>query len=196
MSAEDRLARIKCITEFFQRWRKRFCEDMKHPEWENNLVWRYDIDGSEFTPSRIVDVYFSRYKPAMARFMMDPTHNLDRHKIIALTQKLFLEELPITSVGNRKIDFSCPPIAVYALNCSFAYYFGIHFLCRWHEEQTDGFSSNLFCKPFYQTNEGLCFAREHYKYLMSELHCKFPAFIIAQLWFALEQWGLAHIKQQ
>ena len=30
MSAEGRLARIKCITEFFQRWRKRFCEAMKH----------------------------------------------------------------------------------------------------------------------------------------------------------------------
>jgi len=193
MPDEVRPARVKCITELFQRWRKQFCMDMKHPERENSIVWRCDIDGSDFDPRRIVDIYFERYKPAMSRFMVDPTHNLDRHKIVALTQKLFIEELPIAVIGHRRTDLSCPPVGVYAMNCSFAYYFGIHFLCRWHEQQTQQFSSNVFCVPFYQTDEGRCFAREHHKFLMSELHCKFPAFLIAQLWFALEQWGLEYM---
>ena len=196
MLTEVRPNRIKCLSEFFLRWRRRFCECQKRPEWENDIVWRRDVDGKDFDPARIADLYFSRYKPAMKKFMVDPAHNLDRHKIIALTQKLFMEELPITTARHRKLELSCPPLEVGVLNCSFSYYFGVHFLCRWHEIQNPRFSGDVFCELFHQTNEGRSFTREHHKYLMSELHCKFPAFLIAQLWFVIEQWGLRYVADQ
>jgi hypothetical protein len=46
----------------------------------------------------------------------------------------------------------------------------------------------------WQSDEGQRFTREHCKYLTGNLHCQFPSFIIAQLWFALEQWGFSHLN--
>jgi len=199
-SEEVRPARIKFLYEVFLRWRRRFCVDIGRSERENEIIWRRDVSGNEFGPAQVAEVYFRRYKPAMGKFMVDPRHNLDRHKIVALTQKVFMEELPITVASYPKIDLSSPPREIYGLNCAFAYYFAPQFLCRWHEDQwpkkfNKPFPSETFCELLlYRTDEGLRFTREHRKYLMSELHCKFPAFLIAQLWFALEQRGLAQLE--
>ena len=126
-------------------------------------------------------------------------HNLDRHKIVALTQKVIMEHLPITTERCGKVDLNNPPDEIVALNSNFALYFGFQFISRWHELQWEQnfhkpFPTDQFCDLFYGTEEGKRFICEHNKYLMSELHCQFPAFIIAQLWFSLEQWGFAHLS--
>ena len=198
---EIRPDRVGLISAIFERWKVRFCAQQGCTGKEGVIIWRPDVvRGYPFDAKRITEIYFTEYKPAMSRFMKLPQkHNLDRHKIVALTQKVIMEHLPITTEGCGKVDVNNPPDAIVALNSNFALYFGFQFISRWHEllwEQNyhRPFPTDQFCDLFYGTELGKRFICEHNKYLMSELHCRFPAFIIAQLWFALEQWGLAHLS--
>jgi hypothetical protein len=49
--------------------------------------------------------------------------------------------------------------------------------------------------PRFLTLASTEFAREHRKFLMTEIDGSFPTFLIAQLWFALEPWGLTAIAK-
>jgi hypothetical protein len=124
--------RTECIAAIFERWKERACPHLILAGHEP--CWRPDvIKGTEFGPKRITEVYFGEYRPAMTRLMKDSAHLLDRHKIVALTQKVIMEKLPITITGYGKFNLNQPPDGIVVINASFAYYFGIHFLSRWHE---------------------------------------------------------------
>ncbi|MGL4943577.1 MAG: hypothetical protein ACRC46_10350 [Thermoguttaceae bacterium] len=126
---------------------------------------------------------------------------MDRHKIIALTQSVILQRQPLRYKDAAK----CTDNGVWRLNVEFAFLFGIEFLSRWNEmyypesrfdTPTNHFHTETFLVPLLNTDEGTDFIREHTKYLMARRNSPFPLFLIAQLWFVLEQWGLTYARNQ
>ena len=65
------------------------------------------------------------------------------------------------------------------------------------DNTTNVFDTARFIYPFLKTKGGQDFVREHKTYLKAERNGKiFPQFLIAQLWTAMEQWGLAYARAQ
>lgn len=206
----------------FDLWIKEFAMQLQGDKdaFDGVIVWRRDLESEstqEFGPAKISTLYFHRYRPELANWMEYPKHLVDQHKVIALTQKVILENWPLThaSVG-REFDLTDPPVVVRTINTQFAYYFSLHFLGAWNEkfyrkdhfvDVSDTFDVKTFLSAIQSTsanqpNEiGQRFRREHNKLLMAEPEGKlpgsdgtFPLFWCSQLWFALEQWCFAHAR--
>jgi hypothetical protein len=196
---EKRNARAQFLHEFFPKWRTCFCCEMakQDPNFlgkEDSIIWRKDSDGCAYSADCVADLYFHHYLPkAIRQLMKEPERYngqnsdrvLDRHKIIALTQQLILEHWPVTYSSEAKFSRqSEPSVYVRVLNVSFAYRFALEFLSAWNN------APDLFTNSLDRTE----FAREHYKYLMLDLTGYFPVPLVSQLWFAVEQWGLASVN--
>ncbi|MDR2641960.1 MAG: hypothetical protein LBC74_04125 [Planctomycetaceae bacterium] len=203
ISGEKFTARQTFITNIFSEWKKCLCTNMyartnesRFKDYDEKIQWRTDIDGTKYSPVKVCSLYFYEYRPKMRNFMNDPNKLLDRHKIVALTQKLLFEHYPISLLDSKPFSRSSPPMEARTLNVSFAYYFSLQFLGSWNKELYEKkyhkpFDSDSLFAPLASTE----FAREHHKFLMTETDGSFPAFLIAQLWFALEQWGLTAMKK-
>jgi hypothetical protein len=150
----------------------------------------------------LCNAYFRQIEYARSRFMESQTGWLDRHKIIAFTQDNILRVLPLAFRSSQSESEE----ETFRLNVDFAFLFGIQFLCRMNEryypeERFDNtnhtFQTAIFLCPFLKTREGKEFTREHKTYLKAERNGDtFPQFLIAQLWTAMEQWGLAYARSQ
>ena len=195
VSFEDsRQARIRFVDFVFR------CLQSEYPE--NHFDWKSDEGGRKYSSEWLWD---ECYKPELeyvrARFMKNPEGRLDRHKIIALTQGVILRNLPLDFVSCNAVDKD----AIVELNTRFAFLFGIQFICRWNEvyypedrfdNPSNPFDTEKFLYPLLSTDEGGRFICEHRKSLMAKRNGPFPLFLIAQLWFTLEQWGLAYARSQ
>jgi len=197
-------ARREFFDKLFFKWRKKFCEDLgkQSPDFLNNedkIIWRTDENGIEYNPRKLCTLYFGFYRREAKHLMSDPGELLDRHKIVALTQRLILEHYPITYSFAKpfKLVKEIVPIWTKTLNVSFAFYFALEFLGTWNKELHE----KTLGQPFESDNLFKCmeftdFAREHRKFLMLDLESVFPSILISQLWFALEQWGLEYMRHQ
>lgn len=205
-------ARCKFFTDLFSKWRGKLCENMavQNPRFVNNaeqIIWRTDEDGTVYNPAKLCHLYFGDYLPKAKYLMQDRSHFMDRHKIVALTQRLLLEHCPIVYAKEKPFSHLKKENMsgwVRSLNVSFAYYFAIEYLGAWKKEE----SEKILKQSFNANNLFLClnstnFAREHRKFLMLEFlpldpvylppdspADSFPTVLMAHLWFALEQWGL------
>jgi hypothetical protein len=169
----------------------------------DEITWRKDSDGTEYNPAQFCSLYFHHYL-RQARYAMKGIENLDRHKIVALTQQLILTHWPVTYSSEEPFSQSSETPSKYVrhLNATFAYYFALEFLGTWNKE----LSERKHGQPFNSDNLFTCldsseFAREYLKHLMLDLRMfdqdgnrAFPSFLTSQLWFAIEQWGLTHLK--
>jgi hypothetical protein len=187
-------SRIKMIESVFQQL-QRVEEYIQKP-----FDWKTDDNGWHCSAERLCNAYFSQIEYARSRFMETPTGWLDRHKIIAFTQDNLLRILPLAFRSPASEEES------FKLNVDFAFLFGIHFLCKMNERYypaerfdnaNNAFKTAIFLHPFLKTKEGQEFVREHKTYLNAERNgSTFPQFLIAQLWTAMEQWGLAYARSQ
>lgn len=194
-------ARVQFITECFEKWKRTFCQEMakrdkKFLELENKIAWRTDKNGEQYTPIHFCTLYFYDYRVSAKHLMKDPENFLDRHKIVALTQQLILEHWPIAySFDDKFSRGSTPPVHVRLLNAAFAYRFALDFLGSWNKELHEKVKKVPFDEDkLFQCLGSTKFDREHYKYLMLELTGPYPVFLISNLWFALEQWGLESLR--
>lgn len=73
-------------------------------------------------------------------------------------------------------------------------FFALDFLGSWNKEQHVNLGIPFNSNQLFQCLESTDFAREHYKYLMLDLTGPFPAFLISNLWFSVEQWGLTSLQ--
>ena len=213
-------ARFDFVSDLFSMWKKKLCQNVgaQSPaflDYEDKIIWRIDKDGTEYSPHKLCTLYFHHYRPRAKYLMKEPEHFLDRHKIVALTQRVILEHWPITYSTVKpfhRFNSEDMPVVVRTLNVSFAYHFAIEFLGTWNKEMHE----KVLRQPFDADNLFMClgstdFAEEHRKFLMLDhlevvdptlwddpfseaSEVAFPAILIAQLWFALEQWGLAHMR--
>ena len=196
-------ARKNFITELFPKWKKTFCQEMgqkdcRFLELEDKIVWRIE-DGKEYSPVRFCALYFHYYRPRAKYLMKDREKLLDRHKIVALTQQLIMEHYPVTYSFEKpfsRLEEDSLPKSVRLLNVSFAYHFALEFLRAWNKEKYEQKLKQPFDSDcLFECLECTEFAREHYKFLAIDLYSPFPTVLIAQLWFALEQWGLTYMQK-
>ena len=166
------------------------------------IVWATDKDGNEVNPSFLWDKYYGLDVEIVRKeFMKDMDHFVDRHKIIALTQRTILEVQPLAFGGQED---TCAD-DVYVLNADYAFLFGIQYLCRcnevfypvrYFENPSNAFPTEKFTFPFYRTNRGLAFIREHKKLLYAKSLAPIPLFWASHMWFLFEQWGLEYMRHQ
>ncbi|MDR0327492.1 MAG: hypothetical protein LBI05_04265 [Planctomycetaceae bacterium] len=168
----------------------------------DTIDWRCDAQNVRFSPEIICNTF---YKPDLEtvrhEFMKAPAGRVDRHKIIALTQMIIVNLQPLTFRDSRKTADE-----IFGLNVDFAFLFGLQFLVRWNEryypeqrfcEPVNHFPTEVFLFRLNETKEGNDFWREHRKWFMARKHSRvFPLFLVAQMWFLLEQWGLEYMRHQ
>jgi len=192
---ESRAARIRLVNQAFQ-----YLQETTFAQ--TPFDWRTDASGRKYSSERLWD---ECYKPELeyvrTRFMKDSAGRLDRHKIISLTQGVILGVLPLAFVSHDLVEEN----KIVELNAEFAFLFGILFISEWNvrhypamrfDNPANRFDSEIFLHPLLSTDEGHTFIREHKKSLMAKRNGPFPLFLIAQLWFTLEQWGLAYARSQ
>ena len=165
------------------------------------VIWGCDVDGLQFSSKIICEYYKKDLQTVHEEFMEDPAARIDRHKIIALTQKVILDLQPLDFKDSQKSADER-----YGLNADFAFRFGHHFLVRWNEvyypEQyfenpSNPFPTPMFLFRFNKTEAGKTLLREHRKWLMSKKTKNiFSLFLLSQFWFMLEQWGLEYMRHQ
>jgi len=183
ISPESKFARIQILrhtfhrlTDFYQR---------------TNLAiaWAVDNGGIEISPDYLWDRYAQSAGQVRDNFMFSTKTRIDRHKIIALTERIILEVQPLTFVGS---DFSVNEH--YRLNAEYAFLFGLQFLTRWNEVyHPEPFYPDSFLKPLH-TDRCRAFFQEHIKLLCVKSEQPIPIFWASQLWFLLEQWGLTYME--
>ena len=167
------------------------------------IDWGYDAHGIQFSPETICNTFYKQDLEVVRReFMKDASGRIDRHKIIALTQVVILNLQPLTfrNLKHKTAD------DLYDLNVNFAFLFGLQFLVKWNEqyypeqhfcEPTNFFPSDVFLFRLNETEEGKNFWREHRKWFMArKANRVFPLFLLSQMWFLLEQWGLEYMRHQ
>jgi hypothetical protein len=163
------------------------------------IDWGYNEHGVQYSAESIYESYRKDVEQVRLHFMENAEERIDRHKIIALTQKIILHFQPL--VYRQKE----PENLVYGLNVDFAFLFGIQFISRWNEmyypkqhfqNPNNIFNTNNFLYPLNETPEGQSFYKEHRKFLMAKSSSPFPLFLIAQMWFLIEQWGVTYMRQQ
>ena len=116
---ERRFARIQIMGHVFNA-----LQDSYMPK---NIIWATNQNGSPMTPAFLWDNYYVHDVEIVRKeFMKDMDHFLDRHKIIALTQRIFLDVLPLTFGEHEE----CSADDVFILNADYAFLFGIQYLCR------------------------------------------------------------------
>jgi len=197
-------ARQNFFAELFPKWKTTFCQEMGQRDVRffrltDKIVWRSE-NGVEYNPRKLCNLYFGDYRYKAKFLMKERSKLLDRHKIVALTQHMILEHFPITYSFEKPFDRSkidLIPISTRFLNVSFAYHFALEFLRAWNKEEHEKklevpFDSDSLFKCLESTE----FAREQYKFLMLDLEYPFPSFLVSQLWFALERWGLSDMRQE
>lgn len=196
-------AREGFFTLFFPKWKSKFCQDMgkRDPvflEWKDNIIWRTDKDGTMYSPAHLSRLYFFHYRPRAGRLMKDRSKLLDRHKIVALTQQMILEHYPMAYSLSPTFSYveEFPTRDLRLLNVSFAYYFALEFLATWNKERYDRRKIHFDADLLFKHLEATDFPKEHHKYLSLELYESFPTFLISQLWFSLEQWGLEYMRNR
>jgi hypothetical protein len=168
----------------------------------NVIVWANDHDGNLMEPAYIWDKYYVRdVEIVRQEFMKDMDKFVDRHKIIALTQRIVLDIQPLTFKEREKFSDD----DVFILNADYAFLFGIQYLCRCNEvfypakhfeNPGNQFPTKIFTFPLYKTARGRAFIREHKKLLRAKSLIPIPLFWSSHLWYALEQWGLDYMRYQ
>jgi hypothetical protein len=185
----------------FPKWREQFCREagnlVPRLQDESAIAWRTDGDGTVYSPEEICRIYFEDSRPRAKHLMENPEKGkLDRHKIVALTQELILSHFPITHSDERKFnrsEYGAPSTCERLLNASFAYHFALSFIGAWNKELHEMLEIPFNPDDLFSCLAQTHFAREHFKFLTLDLETPFPTVLIAQLWFALEQWGLVHL---
>ena len=165
------------------------------------IIWACNADGLQFSPKIICEFYKKDLQIVHEEFMEDPNTQIDRHKIIALTQKIILDLQPLDYKDSQKSADER-----YGLNVDFAFRFGHHFLVRWNEEYyplqhfdnpANPFPTQTFLFRLNKTEAGKALLLEHRKWLMAKKTKNvFPLFLLSQFWFLLEQWGLEYMRHQ
>ena len=165
------------------------------------ITWSCNADGLQYSPKIICEFYKRDLKTVHEEFMEDPNALIDRHKIIALTQKIILDLQPLDFKDSQKSADER-----YGLNVDFAFRFGFHFLVRWNEvyypEQHFDNPANIFPTPLFlfrlnRTKAGKALLLEHRKWLMAKKTGNiFSLFLLSQFWFLLEQWCLEYMRHQ
>ena len=183
ISPESKYARVQILHHTFSR-----LTEFYRPA--NRMVaWRAGSDGTEISPDYLWGEYAQSVEQVRNNFMLSTETRIDRHKIIALTERVILESQPlIFTSGNVSADEH------YRLNAEYAFLFGLQFLTRWHEV--------YYPEPFYSdrfialltTDKGKVFSQEHIKLLCVKSRQPFPIFWCSQLWFLLEWVGLTHME--
>ena len=183
ITPESKFARLQVLrhtfsrlTEFYQRKGEA-------------IAWAVDCNGVEISPDFLWEKYARDADVVRGHFMFSTETRIDRHKIIALTERVILELQPLVfEKDTASLDDH------YRLNAEYAFLFGIQFLTRWNEVyHTEPFYSNSFLEPL-QTDRGKIFCQEHVKLLSIKNQSSFPVFWASQLWFLFEQWGLSHME--
>ena len=168
----------------------------------DTIDWRYDAAGKQFSPDTICNEFYRKdLETVRNRFMRDSSGRVDRHKIIALTQKTIVEMQPLIFKQLNKTVAE-----TFDLNVNFAFLFGLQFLVRYNEqyyperyfcEPANSFQSDVFLFRLNETEEGNAFWREHRRWFtFRKAGIVFPLFLLAQSWFLLEQWGLEYMRHQ
>ena len=151
------------------------------------VAWAVDSNQVEISPDYLWNRYILDVDSVRSNFMSTEGNRLDRHKIITLTESIILEVQPLTFVGA---GFSADDH--YRLNAEYAVFFGVQFLTRWHEVYPrEPFYPDNFLTSLLKTDIGYSFLQEHLKLLCTKSQMPVPVFWASQLWFLLEQWGLA-----
>jgi hypothetical protein len=162
--------------------------------WRQNGIVQMDIN-------QILNRYYSDDHKIRNKFMKNSKGDIDRHKIIALMQRTILELQPLTFENTEKHSED----DVFVLNTEFAFFFGLQFIIRWNEmyypekkfQNPDNvFPTSHFIHPIQNTEEGRSFVIAHKKMLTAKPEGPFPLFLIAQMWFLIEQWGLSYMRSQ
>jgi hypothetical protein len=185
ITQESKFARLQILrhtfarlTEFYQRKNL-------------TIVWVVAGNGTEICPDCLWDKYAQDVESVRSNLMRSAKSRIDRHKIVALTERIILEIQPLTFVGD---SFSANDH--YRLNAEYAIFFGVQFLTRWHEVYSgEPFYPDKFLYPLLATDMGYAFLQDHIKLLCSEGQPQIPIFWASQLWFLLEQWGLTYMGQ-
>lgn len=192
---DSRGARIKVYVEVFGLVQSRT---------QQTLQWGGMANGRVISsPDDFYDLCYQAEFDRSLKCMEEPEAEIDRHKIIAITQKAVLDFLPIRRLENSQaaaIDDD-----TFKLNVKFAFYFGLGYLCRWNEfyyprnnfvNSSNPFNRDWFLLPLTKTDAGKCFMREHAKLLCADHKQSFPVFYVANIWFLIEQWGLTYARHQ
>jgi hypothetical protein len=169
------------------------------------IDWGYNNQSVQYSAESMYnDIYRKDVELVRRYFMEDGQGRIDRHKIIALTQKTILSLQPLVFINKTEYS-EYSENEGYALNAEFAFLFGIQFISRWNElyypkqhfqNPNNRFDTEKFLFPLNETCEGQSFWREHRKWLMAKKTNPFPLFLAAQLWFLIEQWGLTYMRGQ
>jgi hypothetical protein len=164
------------------------------------IIWKKDDKDVMMSPEYIVDIYAPNVDVVRDNFMSSkkitiPENRLNRYKIIALTERVIVATQPLMVSGvPATSDFH------YLLNAEYAIYFGLQYLAKWnHVYSREPFFPDHFFDAFSKTDEGFMFFRDHLTMVCAEILpgiSPVPLMWSAQLWFAVEQWGLNYTRLQ
>ena len=181
---EVKTARLEMLSDTFDKLQERYRKE------QQKIGKQSSQSGFETCLDRLWEQYVQDVEDVRLWLMQDESNRLDRHKIIALTQRNILESQPLFFIGN-----GATADETYRLNVNYAHLFGLQFIARWNEIYYPApFNVKAFCYPLTHTEEGRVFQQEHLKLLMSHSRESIPLFWASQLWFSLEQWGLTHMR--
>ena len=184
ITPDSKFARIQALNHTFRRLTESYRQK------EKTIAWAVDKDEVAIDPDYLWEKYAQLAGDVRSIFMFSTETRIDRHKIIALTERVILEVQPLVFVGD-----GISSDEHYRLNAEYAFLFALQFLTRWNEVyHPDPFYPDQFVKPLH-TEKGAAFCREHAKLLCVKSPQPFPVFWASQLWFLLEQWGLEYMEK-
>ena len=168
----------------------------------DTIDWGCSAQGIRFSPEIICNEFYRKdLETVRNQFMKGSDGRIDRHKIIALTQRIIVDSQPLIFHDPQKTADD-----IFGLNVDFAFLFGLQFIVKWNEqyypdqhfcEPANRFPTDAFLFRLNETKEGNDFWREHRKWLMARKQNNvFPLFPVSQMWFLLEQWGLEYMRHQ
>ena|GEM_PF-4639204 len=181
---EVKNARLEMLGDTFDKLQERYRKE------QQKIGKQGSQSGFETCLDRLWERYAQDAEDVRRWLMQDENNRIDRHKIIALTQRNILEVQPLVFTEDTATEDD-----TYRLNVNYAHLFGLHFIARWNELYYPApFHTKAFFFPLIHTEEGRTFQQEHLKLLMSHSRETIPLFWASQLWFSLEQWGLTHMR--
>jgi len=181
---EVKTARLEMLSDTFDKLQERYRKERQ------TIGKRGSQSGFETCLDSLWEQYAQDVEDVRLWLMQDANNRVDRHKIIALTQRNILESQPLFFIGNGATTDK-----TYRLNVNYAHLFGLQFIARWNEIYYPApFNVQAFCYPLAHSEEGVIFQQEHLKLLMSHSREPIPLFWASQLWFSLEQWSLTHMR--
>jgi len=181
---EVKTARLEMLSDTFDKLQERYRKERQ------SIGKRGSQSGFEPRLDSLWEQYAQDVEDVRLWLMQDENNRVDRHKIIALTQRNILESQPLFFVGN-----GASADETYRLNVNYAHLFGLQFIARWNEIYYPApFNTEAFFYPLTHTEEGRIFQQEHHKLLMLDSRESISLFWASQLWFTLEQWSLTHMR--